>query len=375
MFCQNCGASLADGAKFCPECGARQEPAAPSASAQNLCPFCGEALEADSVFCESCGRSLSDPVSSAGNAPRGKETSAPPPIPPMPESASPQTTRPAAQPSSKKSNALPIVIAVILGVALLAFVIVRYGGSIRTLLKPDQGMPQDFDVDVLTVETPIPDAEATAIPETTPEPIEESTPVPEITPEPEDETVSESTPEPIFEPEAQPESEPVSEPEPEDESSPRYDPLDFETFDPATLADFQWVTYDIAHGILPSGMDRLEDYEEIEGGWKLYIIDDPDGEYGSTIERLCRCAFGVDANGKGIGIRWDYVHNYGTDEGWEDNTPDSFYYGPWEYGVFSGMGAGSVTITDFWYANGHEYAVGRMTWPDGIPSVMFLVRP
>ena len=41
MFCQNCGASIAEGVKFCPDCGARQEPAVAPAPAQNLCPFGG----------------------------------------------------------------------------------------------------------------------------------------------------------------------------------------------------------------------------------------------------------------------------------------------------------------------------------------------
>ena len=38
MFCQNCGASIAEGVKFCPDCGARQDLAAASAPAQNRCP-------------------------------------------------------------------------------------------------------------------------------------------------------------------------------------------------------------------------------------------------------------------------------------------------------------------------------------------------
>jgi len=55
--------------------------------------------------------------------------------------------------------------------------------------------------------------------------------------------------------------------------------------------------------------------------------------------------------------------------------PDSSYYGSWENGIFDGLGAGGVKITDFWNANGHEYAVGRISWPDGIHAVMYLARP
>ena len=254
------------------------------------------------------------------------------PYPPMPESAS---AHPKAEPSSKQSNAIPIVIAVILGVVLLSFVIVQYGDSIMTLLKPEQGMPQDFDIEPPTTMT-VDSGPDTAPPQTNESP-----------------------------------SDPAQEPEP----SPHYDPQDYETFEPATLADYNWVTYDIAHGILPTGMDRLESFEEIEGGWKLYIIDEPSGENSVTMERLCRCTFAEDEQGRGMRITWDYVHNNATDEGFEDHSPDSLYYGTWKDGVFDGLGTGGVTITDFWNTNGHEYAVGRISWPDGIHAVMYLARP
>ena len=233
---------------------------------------------------------------------------------------------------------------------MLLFAVVQYSDSFKTLLKPDQGMPQDFDVEPSTVVMT--------------EPVEPATDAP---------AKPELPPESVYVPEAEENKD--SEGNMDFEEIHLYDLQDYETFEPATLADFNWVTYDIAHGILPTGMDRLESFEEIEGGWKLYIIDEPSGENSTTMERLCRCAFGVDANGRCIGIRWDYIHNYHTDEGWDDKTSDSFFYGPWDNGVFSGIGPGSITITDFWHANNHEYAVGRMTWPDGVPAVIFLVRP
>lgn len=35
MFCENCGASLKDGAKFCPQCGAKIEGDTPSATPES----------------------------------------------------------------------------------------------------------------------------------------------------------------------------------------------------------------------------------------------------------------------------------------------------------------------------------------------------
>ena len=346
MYCQYCGASIVGGVKYCPVCGTRQEPAAASALAQNRCPFCGELLEADAAFCEYCGKAVSGQQPPAANAPHKPDVMTPPPIPedlPAPVDEPRRT----AEPSAKKTNALPIVIAVILGVALLAFGIIQYGGSILALIRPEEPMPPDFEMDPPTVLTPEP--EATAIPEATPEPIKESTPAPEITPEP----IPEAPPEPAV----------------------RYDPAEYETTDDPTAADFQWATYDILYGTLPDGIDRLMDFEEVRGGWKLYIVDDPYGEYGSEMEYLGRAAIGSDDNGSEFVIHWSYVYNGALDEVYEADDPDSFYYGAWDNGVLDALGVGSVTITDFWYANDHEYAVGRMTWPDGIPSVMFLVRP
>lgn len=361
MFCENCGARLTDDEVYCPECGMRQDAASPLTPAKTSCPFCGEALEPDSVFCEYCGKKLTSQSLSS------------PPEKPSAESANVT--------SHEKTKPFPLALIIIPGIVLLIFFAVRYGGSIITPPKPDPDTQQVIGSESSNVVTPetvsdttsiaekpeVTNAESALPTETVTEP--ESKAEEEAEAETEAEAVNEATPKPQPEPDTGHESEAADEP------ALRYDPLDYETFKEATLADFTWVTYDIAHGILPSGMDRLENFEEVEGGWKMYIIDRPDGTYDSPMERLCRCAFGVDANGRCIGIRWDYIHNYHTDEGWDDKTSDSFFYGPWDNGVFSGIGPGSITITDFWHANDHEYAVGRMTWPDGIPAVIFLVRP
>ncbi|MBR3170562.1 MAG: zinc-ribbon domain-containing protein [Lachnospiraceae bacterium] len=385
MFCENCGARLTADEVYCPECGMRQDAASPLTPANTVCPFCGKALEPDSVFCKYCGKKLT-----------GQSL---PSIPDQPSAESANVTSP------EKTKPFPLALVIIPAIVLLIFLAVRYGGSIITPPKPDPDTQQVLGSESSNVVTQEPDSDVTSIAENPQETNTESALPAEPVTEPESEAeaeseagaeakaeaeaevgaeakakaeaeaeaeaeaVNEATPKPQPEPDTGHESKPADKP------ALRYDPLDYETFKEATLADFTWVTYDIAHGILPSGLDRLENFEEVEGGWKMYIIDDPDGTYDSPMERLCRCAFGADANGRCIGIRWDYIHNYHTDEGWDDKTSDSFFYGPWDNGVFSGIGPGSITITDFWHANNHEYAVGRMTWPDGVPAVIFLVRP
>lgn len=50
-FCANCGKPMAPGAKFCPECGAKQGGA-------GVCPSCGQAVEPSAKFCANCGQKL-----------------------------------------------------------------------------------------------------------------------------------------------------------------------------------------------------------------------------------------------------------------------------------------------------------------------------
>ena len=65
MFCEQCGASLSDGARFCPSCGARQASAAP---ARQFCPACGAEAGTGDVFCAQCGSPLSGAAPAAAPA-------------------------------------------------------------------------------------------------------------------------------------------------------------------------------------------------------------------------------------------------------------------------------------------------------------------
>lgn len=48
-FCVNCGAKIASGAKFCPDCGT------PAIPVKRICTACGAELPADTKFCPDCG--------------------------------------------------------------------------------------------------------------------------------------------------------------------------------------------------------------------------------------------------------------------------------------------------------------------------------
>ena len=60
MFCETCGAQVADNAKFCRGCGTPQSPAPAPAQPQqpitpNVCRNCGAQLASNIKFCDFCG--------------------------------------------------------------------------------------------------------------------------------------------------------------------------------------------------------------------------------------------------------------------------------------------------------------------------------
>ena len=74
MNCQNCGANIEAGAKFCPACGApvqQPEPAAQQPQITGYCPRCGQPYYGYPAVCPSCGAQLAQQQQYQG-APNGR---------------------------------------------------------------------------------------------------------------------------------------------------------------------------------------------------------------------------------------------------------------------------------------------------------------
>ena len=338
MYCENCGAFIPDDSKFCPECG--KEQISGTGPAVMRCPDCGAELEPDSLFCENCGRSLY-------RHPAQKRDEPPVPVRP-PEISIPRASRAMERemispnkPKPKKKSGCGTVVLIIL---VLIFLSAGF-----YFLKVYDGDPKEVISRVISGIKPAAESVLTKIPET----------ISDITSKPTAPVSRVTAPTAIAKP----------------KTGETYNAGDYSTAETARLQDFLWVTQDIVKGLLPAGHDRLTDFDELLGGWKAYIIDDLNGQYGSGIERLCRTEFVRDTNGNGMIFTWVYVHNTKTDEGYNDYSPPTAFYGEMRDGRFHGLGTGSIDMTDFYVLNGHEYAIGTLHWPDAVTGTVFLVRP
>ena len=405
MYCERCEAFIPDDSKFCPECGKEQIPV--SEPAVLRCPDCGAELEPDSLFCENCGRKLGvHPAqrSTGSTAPERPRVSAVPPVPPAPPvhserqripdippapPAPPKRPREASIPRApqiparetisqsgskpKKKSGCGTVVLLILVLLVLA--------AGYYVWKVYDGDPNELISRVFSGIRPTAESVLTKIPETIsdittkiPETISDITSKPTAT-----SAFVDIRPAATIDPVTQPTAPvsritaPTSIPKPADRKA--YDARNYSTSEMSRLQDFLWVTQDIVKGSLPPDHVRLTDFDELLGGWKAYIIDDLNGQYGSGIERLCSVNFTKDANGNGMTFTWVYVHNTKTDEGNTDYTPPTTFYGEMQNGRFYGLGTGSIDMTAFYVLNGHEYAVGQLHWPDTAIGTVFLVRP
>ena len=208
--------------------------------------------------------------------------------------------------------------------------------------------------------------------------LEETPPVePEVT-EPVTETNTPPEPEQEETPPVEPEvTEPVpetTEPVPgttEDETEEEFtlDVSAFDTRERPHIRDFKWVTEEIRAGICPEEAESFY-FEESLGGWKCYVVESE-----ADVERLANLELSGTEDDAELLIDWYYIR-INKEEVSEDAAPDSVFKGNvTDEGELDTHGAGSLHITDIYRIDDHQYAFGKISWPDGISGSIYLVRP
>jgi|GEM_PF-2874269 len=376
-YCSECGSELKDGAKFCGACGAPVRAVGPV-----------EAFEPERVLGRTPERGrASAHVQTAASVPTQERTGAAPvrqdvdagvvqqvvhastrviKAPDVsgefaagawaeePDAAGSER---APQAKGKRRRVLPAV-AGVLAVAALAAVLALYVVPLFVWHPHD---PHEDEVYVPTAEQ-VEEVEAGSV--AGQEPTSES--ATEQEPEQGSETKAESTAE------SESTSETTNEPEPE----PTSDPRSYDTADTPVIGEFTWFSNDMMNGIAPEGIKRIADVAAVTGGWKAYIYNYAiaGNEYSQPSEELLNVY--IDAGKGGTTLTFDWYYTCGGDgQTYKNAQPSTEYAGAWKGGAVEALGMGSVRLSDFWEQDGHQYAIGRIGWPDGVDAAIGLVRP
>ncbi|MBR2834666.1 MAG: zinc ribbon domain-containing protein [Coriobacteriales bacterium] len=146
-------------------------------------------------------------------------------------------------------------------------------------------------------------------------------------------------------------------------------------FDPLFRKEFVWYTANMYNGIAPSYITTQTGLEDVVGQWKAYLLTDPTGQFNSRSERSFDVLIDGATSGKTkLTFNWDYVYVTSTGKGHPENTPNYVYNGNWSNGTIDASGYGRVSLTAFWAQDNKQYAIGIMTWPEGVPASIALVR-
>lgn len=416
-YCENCGAELPEGALYCEECGRPVEAGVPEVSSgQWAGPVGWEDAPTEFV---TAGETLK-PDSSRVPAPLLRhEPSREPEYPQQPEvsrqPAAPQQPARSQQPEPPQRKgvaALPTAAKAAIGVAIVAIVVALVAGFVvpamtgpgegeATPVQPDSAKPgedsgaddgstedQDVEDDEADGDSGTTEDGGSSVspdggtqdgsegvvgtdPETVLKPKDGSNSVIKLpkdsdttpTDKPTDGTTpskpgDDTTP-------AKPADEPVAEPA----------AADYDTSERPIISEFIWYTSNMDAAVPPEGATALATFAAVQGGWKAYIYQDPVSEQGHATDELLSARIGGSEASATLTLDWYWTRDVSTGTSRENTSPDSEYSGAWTPNGLEVLGMGGVKITDFWLRDGHEYAVGTISWPDATHGRIALVRP
>jgi len=142
------------------------------------------------------------------------------------------------------------------------------------------------------------------------------------------------------------------------------------------LGDFLWYSEDVYHNGIPDEATLLEDFNTITGGWKAFILYDPDDTHDMSGMEFLNAQITGTENELILNLDWYMVYWANEEESVDETeTEDGFYTGKWENGGIIASDEVMIQLTAFYELYGNQYAVGTIKTLNEIPAFIALVRP
>lgn len=139
-----------------------------------------------------------------------------------------------------------------------------------------------------------------------------------------------------------------------------------------TLEEFSWYKEVSANGFWDDAAPLLTT-EQVLGGWKGFIVRDPDRKRDSYSQELVNVDISVDGSEAIFTV--DSYKIYFDGESYDRSGEDAMRFtGNYSNQEFYVIGPGSISVGFFYAYQGHQYAMGEMVDPDGVTADFCLMR-
>ncbi|HBR01459.1 MAG TPA: hypothetical protein DD738_02485 [Ruminiclostridium sp.] len=125
---------------------------------------------------------------------------------------------------------------------------------------------------------------------------------------------------------------------------------------------------------MQASVTEEKDFDNLAGGWKCLFIYDPEGkDTGRLYDFLNLTLSGAEGNGC---IILDWSHMYAGNQSIDEtDMEDTVLNMDWKDGTLYGYGPMNLSINQFYYHQGAQYAVGTITLADGTEGLAAMIRP
>jgi hypothetical protein len=142
------------------------------------------------------------------------------------------------------------------------------------------------------------------------------------------------------------------------------------------MESFLWYTEDVRYNGVPADAETIDKLSPLSGGWKAFIIYDPDDAYDSSAYEFLNISLTGTADDLRLTLDWYLIFWSNEGESFDEtDMEDTIFNGKWEDGGLWASGMGTIRLTQFYSLGDKQYAVGTMDTPNGIPALIALVRP
>ena len=144
-----------------------------------------------------------------------------------------------------------------------------------------------------------------------------------------------------------------------------------------SIADFYWYTSSVLYDGIPADAVYFNKHKLTEGGWKMYMFNDPYYEANNRSEMWANINLHTDDDDvtASATIDWGSTLVAGDDTS-TSSSEKTELSGSWDNKFFTvSTDSGKLTLTDFYSKGINQFILGTFEWNDGTLGLVAMVRP